>query len=260
MTVKYDRIGLNYNETRKADPYLTERLLHHLQPKPHRHYLDIGCGTGNYTVALYQQGLNITGVEPSETMLLEARAKTSTINWKQGRAEDIPTEDQSIDGITATFTLHHWTDLPKALKELKRVLKPHGRVVILTSTPKQMAGYWLNHYFPQMLEDSMVQMPSYEKVAEALTGAGFTHLQTEAYHVREDLQDHFLYVGKHDPTLYLNEAVRHGISSFSDLANREEVAHGLARLEADLVSGEITKVQAQYANDLGDYLFVVAEA
>ena len=58
MAVKYDEIGTGYNSTRQADPYLTERLLYHLQPKTDRLYLDIGCGTGNYTCTLADKGLN----------------------------------------------------------------------------------------------------------------------------------------------------------------------------------------------------------
>ena len=49
MGTKYDKIGIEYNLTRKADKYLTEQLLFHLNPKEHAQYLDIGCGTGNYT-------------------------------------------------------------------------------------------------------------------------------------------------------------------------------------------------------------------
>jgi predicted TPR repeat methyltransferase len=70
--VKYDKIGIGYNSTRQADPYLTERLLYHLQPKNNKLYLDIGCGTGNYTCALDDKGISFIGVEPSGEMLREA--------------------------------------------------------------------------------------------------------------------------------------------------------------------------------------------
>ena len=65
MEAIYDAIGTGYNSTRQADPYLTSRLLYFLKPQPGKLYLDIGCGTGNYTIALSNQGLNFTGVEPS---------------------------------------------------------------------------------------------------------------------------------------------------------------------------------------------------
>lgn len=115
MHIKYDKIGTAYNATRQADPYLTERLLYHLQPKTDGHYLDIGCGTGNYTLAFAGKGFNFMGVEPSEKMLNQAKSRNRQINWINGTAEQIPADDKTFDGITATLTIHHWTDLKKHL-------------------------------------------------------------------------------------------------------------------------------------------------
>ena len=259
-TEKYDTIGTNYNQTRKADKYLTERLVHYLQPQNGNTYLDIGCGTGNYTLAISLNGGSFIGVEPSAKMLNKAKEKSDKIKWLQGNTENIPLADNSIEGIMATLTLHHWDDIHKGLKELKRVLKPHGKVVIFTSTPEQMKGYWLNHYFPKMLHDSITQMPSYEWIEEGLIKAGFKNINTEIYVVKEDLQDLFLYAGKNRPELYLREDVRHGISSFSHLSNKLEVEKGLAELEKDMNNGKLADVIRQYENDKGDYLFITATA
>lgn len=56
MEVKYNKIGSNYNSTWKADPLLTKKLLEHLKPEKDGLYLDIGCGTGNYSIALNKKG------------------------------------------------------------------------------------------------------------------------------------------------------------------------------------------------------------
>ena len=58
MEAKYDKIGINYNLTRKADNYLTERLYALLNPDKSGIYLDIGCGTGNYTIEFQKKGLD----------------------------------------------------------------------------------------------------------------------------------------------------------------------------------------------------------
>ena len=55
MKEKYDIIGVNYNLTRKADPYLYKRLHFFLNPQIKGTYLDIGCGTGNYTAKFAQE-------------------------------------------------------------------------------------------------------------------------------------------------------------------------------------------------------------
>jgi len=253
---KYNKIGTGYNSTRHADPYLTERLLYHLQPQNNRLYLDIGCGTGNYTCALADKGLNFIGVEPSEKMLSEAKARNQQINWLKGTAEQIPIEDKVFDGIIATLTIHHWTDLKKAFIELDRVLVDNGKIVIFTSTPEQMKGYWLNHYFPKMLHSSIIQMPSLDDIQEAIKQTGLEITYIEKYFIKDDLQDCFLYVGKNNPNRYFDETTRHGISSFSSLANIEEVKQGLSKLKNDIDNQSFDKIISQYANELGDYLFI----
>jgi len=259
MTVKYDTIGQNYNNTRRADPFLLGRLVHHLHPHPNGHYLDIGCGTGNYTIEIVQHGLSFVGVDPSQKMLEEARRRSNDITWLQGTAEKIPVGDALFDGGIGTLTIHHWHNLNKAFCEIARVLNPQGRLVLFTSTPGQMEGYWLTHYFPQMLQASKEQMPSMTKICNALTGSGLKLLYTENYDVRDDLQDSFLYVGKNNPERYFDPAVRNGISSFSSLAYREEVEDGLLKLRNDIDNNRFESIKRSYHNSNGDYVFVVLE-
>ncbi|MDF2433516.1 MAG: hypothetical protein JWP44_3147 [Mucilaginibacter sp.] len=259
MKTKYDLIATRYNATRQADPYLTGRLVYLLGPGSGKQFLDIGCGTGNYTIVLSNRGLNFTGVEPSENMLREARKRDGKINWLQGSAERIPANDDTFDGVIATLTIHHWTGLEQSFKEIYRVTKQNGTVVLFTSTPEQMKGYWLNYYFPDMLKSSMIQMPALDVITDALTSAGFADITTEEYFVHEDLKDHFLYSGKHRPTLYFNEAIRNGISSFAALANADEVEKGLSKLAADIETGKFMEIQNNYNNKRGDYLFIKAK-
>ncbi len=259
MKEKYDLIGQNYNLTRKADPYLLNRLYNLLEPQAHHQYLDIGCGTGNYTVGLNNRGLQLIGVEPSDEMLRKARAKSSQVEWLKGKAENIPLSDQSIDGILGSLTIHHWTNLELGFRELSRVLKSKGRIVIFTATPHQMKGYWLNHYFPKMLDDSMIQMPSYELLKTSMNKGGFDLIATEKYFIHKELQDLFLYSGKHDPQRYLDPQVRHGISSFSALANAAEVKQGLQQLQEDIATGRVNEIISQYENEEGDYLYVIGQ-
>lgn len=255
----YNTIGHLYNQTRTADPYLAQTLFGLLQPQPEGVCLDIGCGTGNYTITLAHKGINMVGVEPSTLMLEQAKTKSQSVKWQLGSAENIPFTDNYFDGAIGTLTIHHWTNLVLAFKELYRVLKPNARMVIFTSTAEQMQGYWLNHYFPKMLESSIRQMPSYTAIESAVSEAGLKITANHKYYVKNDLQDKFLYVGKNQPKLYFDAQIRQGISSFAALANKEEVEQGLAQLATDIERGTFDKVKARYNDTLGDYLFVVIE-
>ena len=259
MQVKYDKIGVDYNITRQADPYLSSQLLKYLQPHKNGTYLDIGCGTGNYTNALQRKGYQFIGVDPSKEMLDKAQRKNSNIDWRIGTAENIPLSENSVDGIIASLTIHHWSDLQSGFSELYRVLKPNGRIVVFTSTPKQMKGYWLNHYFPKMLADSISQMPSLESVESACKASGIQLIEKVKYFIRPDLQDQFLYCGKQNPELYFDENIRHGISSFSSLANKKEVDEGLLMLRKDIDNGNIKELMKSYENDMGDYLSLIGK-
>ncbi|MFI5136314.1 MAG: class I SAM-dependent methyltransferase [Sphingobacteriales bacterium] len=257
--ILYNNIGSGYNATRQADPFITEKLCQFLTPQTDGVFLDIGCGTGNYTIALANKGLNFYGLEPSEKMLDVARAKNDKINWLLAKAEQIPLNDNLFDGAIATLTIHHWTDIKKAFSEIHRVLKDGSGFVFFTATPDQMKGYWLNHYFPKMLEASVLQMPSFETIANAAVEAGFVITGTEKYFIQDGLMDHFLYAGKNRPELYFEESIRKGISSFSALAYAEEVLEGLSELGGDIKSGRFKEIKEKYDNDMGDYLFITAK-
>ena len=258
MEIKYDTIGSGYNLTRKADAHLTEQLLLHLNPNKTGKYLDIGCGTGNYTSALQEKGFQFIGIDPSREMLEKAKLNNSEVDWRIGSAEDVGLPENSVNGIIGSLTIHHWTDLKKSFSQLNSVLIPTGRIVIFTATPEQMNGYWLHHYFPKMLSDSMKQMPTLNSVEMAMKENDIKILDTVKYFIKPDLEDHFLYCGKHNPELYFEDRIRQGISSFSSLANRAEIESGLSKLKTDIDSGKIDEIIRSYENDLGDYLFVIA--
>lgn len=256
---KYDQIGVGYNNTRKADHYLLGRMMHHLKADTSGTYLDIGCGTGNYTIEFSRRGIKMIGVDPSEAMLSIARSRSSEVNWQYGKAESIHLPDASVDGVLAILTTHHWTNQDKGYAELGRVMKPGGHLVIFTATPEQMRAYWLNHYFPSMIRDSGKHMLPFETIESNLLKAGFRSIQPEKYFVTNDLQDLFLQAGKHNPAIYLDPNVRRGISSFATAKDPNEVESGLQRLQEDITSGKIEEVMKNYDSEVGDYLFVAAQ-
>jgi ubiquinone/menaquinone biosynthesis C-methylase UbiE len=252
----YDRIGGGYDETRRADSKITARLVDLLDLRSNGAYLDLACGTGNYTAALAARGGSWTGVDNSHRMLASARTKSSAVRWVCADAARLPCASRAFAGAMVVLALHHFPSLSGALAEVERVIEE--RVVLFTSTREQMMGYWLREFFPAMMDRAIRQMPARSEILAALANA---HLRLEAivpYFVSPDLEDLFLYAGKHRPRLYLDERVRRGISSFASLAAADEVARGVERLAAAVESGDIDRViRAAHSVD-GDYSFVVA--
>ncbi len=206
--------------------------------------MDIACGTGNYTAALAGQSGQWHGVDSSATMLRQALGKTQTVQWFLADAAGLPFGDGHFAGVTCVLAIHHFPSLEPIFREVHRVLD-QGRFVIFTAGPEQLRGYWLNHYFPQAMSKSIQQMPDLDLVRSALTSAGFSRTDAETYSVRPDLEDLFLYSGKHKPKMYLSQEVRSGISTFANLAEPVEVARGCKRLAQDIRSGRIAQVVAQ---------------
>lgn len=256
MAALYNTIGEDYDVTRRADPAILETLCRLLGLKQDCRYLDIACGTGNYTIGLNSVGGHWSGADVSEKMLSEAREKSGAVDWQQADVEDLPWDDKAFHGGVCTLATHHFPDLHSAFLEIGRVMDIGASFVVFTSTPDQMAGYWLNHYFPQMMERSGEQMPSLENTMYALQASGFDVAESVPFFIDSDLQDFFLYSGKDRPAMYLSANVRRGISSFAKLIDKTELDRGLDQLERDIWSGEILEVMERYRNTLGDYLFV----
>ncbi|RPF50402.1 class I SAM-dependent methyltransferase [Aquisalibacillus elongatus] len=258
MAPLYDQIGLSYDTTRKADPEITRRLRYHLQVTDQSQVLDIACGTGNYTVALEHTGLNMFGVDQSKEMIKHAQEKSTTIHWELGDVSKLPFNNKVFNGVACTLAIHHFDNLLVPFQEVYRVLDC-GRFVIFTSSHEQMKYYWLNEYFPDAIAESAQQMPNIKDVTETLGTAGFNIIGNETFLIQPDLEDFFLYSGKYDPNMYLNEKVRSGISTFANLASEEEVEIGIEKLRKDIESKRIEEVLTKYTSQLGDYTFVVAE-
>lgn len=253
----YNHIGLDYDRTRRADPYLLSRLRALLGLEAGATCLDVACGTGNYTTGLAAAGLVMTGVDIAQRMISVAAAKAQA-----GQAlvladgASLPLRERSHDGAVCTLALHHFPGLVPVFTEVRRVLRG-GRFVLFTSAPEQTRGMWLRHYFPTLIERAAMQMPAIASIDAALLTAGFGAIAHERYEVRPDLQDLFLYSGKHRPERYLDPQVRAGISSFATAAP-DEVDAGLRRLEGDIATGEIENVIRSARHTDGDYLFVTA--
>jgi 2-polyprenyl-6-hydroxyphenyl methylase/3-demethylubiquinone-9 3-methyltransferase len=112
-------------------PYFVSRF-----PENTRVIIDVGCGGGFVAEDLTKMGYTVTGFDISEESLKKARdhAKKSKLNiqYNTGSIYSIPMASGSVDVVVVSDVLEHLDDVPRALKEIKRVLKPGGVFVFDT--------------------------------------------------------------------------------------------------------------------------------
>jgi demethylmenaquinone methyltransferase/2-methoxy-6-polyprenyl-1,4-benzoquinol methylase len=156
--------------------------------------LDACCGTGDLAVAAMAAGGTVTGLDFSERMLERARGKSGEIEWVQGDALALPFGDASFDAATVGFGARNLDDLERGLAELRRVLRPGGRLAILEITrPRGLLApfyrLWFDRFVPLLgrilpggsaytyLPASVRRFPGPEELAELLRAAGFEHVR-----------------------------------------------------------------------------------
>jgi SAM-dependent methyltransferase len=112
---------------------------------PDERVLDVACGTGAVTAeALRRVGPRggAIGLDISPDMLAVARGKMPDLDFREGRAESLPFEEKVFDAVTCQFGLMFFEDREQALTEMRRVLRPGGRVaVVVWDRLEQTPGY-----------------------------------------------------------------------------------------------------------------------
>ena len=100
-------------------------------PLPQEQAVDLGCGTGSYTVSLRQQGLSVMGVDISERMLDVARRKSSgDIVFVQSDLRRLPFASEQFDLAICNVVLEFVSDPGAVLSEAYRIVKPGGRLIV----------------------------------------------------------------------------------------------------------------------------------
>ena len=155
--------------------------------------LDACCGTGDLAIAglrLVGSTGAVIGVDFSERMLERARSKSSQVEWVQGDALALPFADGSFDAATVGFGVRNLEDLEAGLRELRRVLRPGGRVGILEITrPRGLLRPFYKLWFDGLvplagkllpggsaytyLPASVRRFPGAKELAELMQTAGF---------------------------------------------------------------------------------------
>ncbi len=146
--------------------------------------LDVGCGTGTLLLHCLHLAPNITkvtGLDMSEDMINIARQKLSpymtdhNIDLHNGDAEHLPFADNRFDVVTCCNSFHHYPDKLTALREMRRVLRPGGHIIVIDGSPDNLFGYMIFEVGVAYVEKHVHHCDSGE-FKELLTRAGFSDI------------------------------------------------------------------------------------
>jgi ubiquinone/menaquinone biosynthesis C-methylase UbiE len=135
QTVFAQRAAFYTTSTVHKDKAVLDRLVELTHVRPTDRVLDVATGTGHtaFAFAPHVREVIATDITPemlSEGEKLKVECGMQNVEFRMADAHDLPFEDESLDVVTCRRAAHHFTDIHRALREMKRVLKPGGRLVI----------------------------------------------------------------------------------------------------------------------------------
>jgi demethylmenaquinone methyltransferase / 2-methoxy-6-polyprenyl-1,4-benzoquinol methylase len=152
--------------------------------------LDVATGTGDLAIALARRGAEVTGSDFAPAMLELARRKAPGLRFEEGDALNLSYPDDSFDAATVGFGARNFADLDRGLREMARVTKPGGKVVVLEITTPQEPPLswffqaWFDRIVPMLgrvagdsdaytyLPSSVRRFPGPEELAARMAAAG----------------------------------------------------------------------------------------
>ncbi len=230
----YNAIGQGYNQTRKPDARIVDRLLELLDLPVGKTIADIGAGTGNYSNAIGDRGYKIIAIEPSSTMQKQALPH-HRVTWLQAVAESIPLADDTVDGAIIMLALHHFHNIAAGIREINRIVAA-GKIVIFAFEQHKIPDFWLTDYFPYFIQDTLDTFPSTSEISQQINQITQRKVTVIPFLLPPNLSDNFAAAGWQKPELYLDDSIRNGISTFSKMP-QNLLKTGINKLIADLGNG-----------------------
>jgi len=159
--------------------------------------LDVACGTGDLSIALFENlEARVIGLDFCRPMLELAAGKQPRLTFIEGDALRLPFTEGAFDAVTIAFGLRNLSSIEDGLRELRRVLKPGGWLAVLEfSKPvvpgfRSLAGAYCNRLLPRIgglisgsrsayeyLPDSVSRFPDQEALAAMMSDAGFAEVK-----------------------------------------------------------------------------------
>ena len=108
---------------------------------PHVRVLEVGCGPGDLAERLRDEhGIAVKAIDTSERMVKLAKGRG--VDARTADVQALPFDDESFDCVIAAWMLYHVEDLTRALEEIRRVLRPGGRLIAVTNSERHLLELW----------------------------------------------------------------------------------------------------------------------
>jgi ubiquinone/menaquinone biosynthesis C-methylase UbiE len=151
-----------------------------MDPPEDADILDLGCGTGQLAARLAQRAAHgsVLGIDPAEDMIRIARQRQrcDNLRFEVGSSEAIPADAGAFDAAVSTISFHHWTRPGESLREIARVLRPGGRLLILDLCRDSLFMGALDQV-QRRLQPSHAGIASAAEMRRYCSRAGFRQLQ-----------------------------------------------------------------------------------
>jgi ubiquinone/menaquinone biosynthesis C-methylase UbiE len=202
MEVKHqDRILDQF--TRQAVPFATapairnqealQRIVEMAGAGPDDTVLDVACGPGLLVCAFAKVVRHATGIDLTPAMLEQAREQQrqqglQNVTWQQGDVLPLPYQDGTFSIVSARFALHHFLDPLAVLKEMKRVCRAGGRIVVADSAPAREKADAFNAV-ERLRDPSHVRAMPIEELRDMFRNAGLNDPRIATYRLEGELED-----------------------------------------------------------------------
>ena len=227
MKMDYDTLAREYTRHRRVHPNVLTSLLENSRVSSASQVLEVGCGTGNYIVAIQESaGCVCRGIDPSEQMLAKARGRSQQVRFYLGQAEKLTFPNDTFDLVFSVDVIHHVEDRAAYYREAFRVLKPGGIVCTVTDSEDIIRRRQpLANYFPETVEPEIARYPRIADLHRMMEQAGMVEITEERVEHQYATADIQAYRDKAFSSLYL--------------ISQRAFEHSIRQMEADLLTGPI---------------------
>ena len=227
MVIDYDKLATEYAQHRQVHPEVLKNLLTDGEIHPTSQVLEVGCGTGNYSVALETTvGCSCWGIDPSEQMLSKAKERSQTIQFRLGKAEALDFPADFFNLVFSVDVIHHVSDRSAYFREAYRTLKGGGKVCTVTDSEGIIRRRQpLATHFPETVEVELKRYPRIGELRVLMESVGFDSIRETTVEFAYSLDDIQAYRDKAFSSLHL--------------ISEEAFQMGIARMEQDLHEGPI---------------------